>query len=121
MTGTEKSFNVEYEASEFSPYGDAIVIYPNTKYVHEAGAGENEKSVENDVVYAPLGSTRDAAPQIFVCRERERTPVENIEFVTIYGYNYFRLRDVARLIDFGVSYDGEKRVIHIDTDSGYFE
>jgi len=121
LTETDKSFNVEYEASKSSAYDNAIVIYPNAKYVHEAGAGENEKPVQDDVVYAPLGSTRDAAPQILVCREGERTPVENIEFVTIHGYNYFKLRDVARLIDFGVSYDGEKRVIHIDTDSGYFD
>jgi hypothetical protein len=36
------------------------------------------------------------------------------------GYNYFRLRDVARAFDFNVSWDGVANTIAIDTSKGYF-
>jgi hypothetical protein len=35
------------------------------------------------------------------------------------GNNYFRLRDVARVLDFGVGWDGEANMVSIDTGSGY--
>jgi hypothetical protein len=38
---------------------------------------------------------------------------------TIHGYNYFKLRDVAEVIDFGVIWDGEANKINIDTDIAY--
>lgn len=35
------------------------------------------------------------------------------------GYNYFKLRDIAELVDFGVKWDQETATIQIDTTSGY--
>ncbi|MDR3278134.1 MAG: hypothetical protein LBT12_05115 [Oscillospiraceae bacterium] len=37
------------------------------------------------------------------------------------GNNYFKLRDVARLFDFGVGWDGAREIITIDTGAGYTE
>ena len=46
------------------------------------------------------------------------TPVE-AEAYTINGHNYFKLRDIAQLVDFGVFWNGESRTISIDTMVGY--
>lgn len=35
------------------------------------------------------------------------------------GYNYFKLRDIAELVDFGVEWDQEMAAIQIDTTAGY--
>ncbi len=45
-------------------------------------------------------------------------PVE-IEAYTINGHNYFKLRDIAQLVDFGVFWNGESHTISIDTAVGY--
>lgn len=38
---------------------------------------------------------------------------------TINGYNYFKLRDIATLVDFGVEWDQTTSTIRIDTTHGY--
>lgn len=38
---------------------------------------------------------------------------------TINGYNYFKLRDIAALVDFGVEWDQTTSTIQIDTTHGY--
>lgn len=41
---------------------------------------------------------------------------------TIYnigGHTYFKLRDLGRLLDFGVTYDSAAKAVHIDPDSSY--
>ena len=40
---------------------------------------------------------------------------------TIGGSNYFKLRDIAKLFDFGVNYDNTSKQIGVDTDKGYVE
>ncbi len=37
------------------------------------------------------------------------------------GYNYFKLRDIGRLLDFGIAWNSEKGQIEIDTSKGYVE
>ncbi|HHU89513.1 MAG TPA: hypothetical protein GXZ22_00470 [Clostridiaceae bacterium] len=39
----------------------------------------------------------------------------------INGYNYFKLRDLGRLFDFGVVWDGATNSIHINTNASYSE
>lgn len=46
------------------------------------------------------------------------SPVE-VEAYTINGHNYFKLRDVAQLVDFGVFWNDESRTVSIDTAIGY--
>ena len=38
---------------------------------------------------------------------------------TINGNNYFKLRDIAAIIDFGVTWDGDTNTILLDTTKGY--
>ena len=38
---------------------------------------------------------------------------------TIRGYNYFKLRDVAALFDFGVTWDGPVQSIRIQSEENY--
>lgn len=35
------------------------------------------------------------------------------------GNNYFKLRDMAAVINFGVAWDGDTNTINIDTSTGY--
>lgn len=37
------------------------------------------------------------------------------------GYNYFKLRDLAKWVDFNVTWDDERNTVGIDTESGYVE
>ena len=43
----------------------------------------------------------------------------SIEAYSINGSNYMKVRDVFRVADVGVWYDGEKREVYIETDIGY--
>ena len=47
-------------------------------------------------------------------------PVE-IEAYTINGHNYFKLRDLGKLLDFGVGWDNNTRTISINTNTSYTE
>ncbi|AGC69289.1 hypothetical protein Cst_c23290 [Thermoclostridium stercorarium subsp. stercorarium DSM 8532] len=38
---------------------------------------------------------------------------------TIGGYNYFKLRDIAKIFDIGVVWEGETSTVKIDTGIGY--
>ena len=41
------------------------------------------------------------------------------EAYLINGSNYFKLRDIAELVDFGVTWNGDTRTVEIDTAAGY--
>jgi hypothetical protein len=45
----------------------------------------------------------------------------NVEAYNIGGYNFFKLRDLGKLVDFGVSWDSATRSVRIDTTTGYTE
>lgn len=78
--------------------------------------------------YTPVGgelavsgepAARQAMPttsQVFVNGEPVSLTAYNIG-----GYNYFKLRDVARAIDFGVTWHQATSTIGIDTANGYME
>ena len=48
------------------------------------------------------------------------TPV-SLSAYLIGGYNYFRLRDLARALDFSVVYDGARQAVELDRGAHYFE
>lgn len=60
-----------------------------------------------------ITATRNVSP-IYVDGER----VE-VTAYTIGGYNYFKLRDLGELVDFGVEWDAATASIHIDTNASY--
>lgn len=45
----------------------------------------------------------------------------NLASYNIGGYNYYKLRDLAKQIDFNVTWDDEHNTVGIDTKSGYVE
>ena len=45
----------------------------------------------------------------------------SVEAYTINGNNYFKLRDIAALVDFGVNWDHAAKTVEIDTTSSYEE
>ena len=47
-------------------------------------------------------------------------PVE-FDVYNINGYNYFKLRDIAKVFDIGVTWDGATNTVVIDTSVGYVE
>lgn len=45
----------------------------------------------------------------------------SVEAYVINGNNYFQLRDLAKLLDVGIEWNGTTRTVEISTDSGYTE
>ena len=45
----------------------------------------------------------------------------SLEGYNINGNSYFKLRDVGKAVDFGVTWDNATRTVQIDTNSGYVE
>ena len=101
LTGTAKQFEIEWD-------GQANAIRLTT-----------------GLPYTPNG-TEMTGRAIGIRYPRQTTSTiyldgETVEFAAynIDGSNYFRLRDIGRAFDFGVSWDGAARVIAIDTNIPY--
>ncbi len=47
--------------------------------------------------------------------------VASLTAYTINGNNYFKLRDLGKLLDFGVGWDNNTRTISINTNTSYTE
>lgn len=45
----------------------------------------------------------------------------DFEAYAIHGNNFVKLRDIGRIVDFGVTYDGATNTVHIDPDAPYVE
>lgn len=103
MRGTGKQFEVEWDEAEkiirltlgkeYTPAGELQGV------VWEA----TNVAVKNDVAVSIDGTVTVFAAY-------------NIE-----GYNYFRLRDIGGMFDFGISWDAEEEMIIIDTSVPYSE
>lgn len=50
---------------------------------------------------------------------RQEELVDDIPVYSLFDNNYFRLRDIAQLMNFAVVWNAEQNCIEIDTDSGY--
>jgi hypothetical protein len=104
LNGTEKSFEVGWDGKK------------------------NAISLESGKAYTPVGGE-------LVVAEKPATAEAKLSTSTIYldgkevkltaylinGNNYFKLRDVAAVINFGVTWDGVTNTIGIDSSSGYVE
>ena len=98
LNGTEKSFQVKWDDGI-----KAIKIIPNSTYT-EVG-GELLIS-DNPITKKALLSTNS----VYVNQQKIELEIYNID-----GNNYFKLRDIARIIDFNVIWDQENQTISIDT------
>lgn len=102
--GSEKQFEVTWDGVK-----NAINLIPGEAYTsvgNELTAGSGAASVK--------GITNQS--KIYMDGEELA-----LEAYTINGNNYFKLRDVAAVFDFGVAWDGAQNQIVIDTTAAYTE
>ena len=102
LSGTQKSFEVSWNEKD-----NAIMITKGKPYTPVGG--ELMVSPNMDGKTALL-----AYPKMFLDGRSI-----SIRAYDIGGYNYFKLRDIAEMINFGISWDGVTNVIGIDTAAGY--
>lgn len=104
LSGTDKQFEVDWDGSK-----NAINLTKNMPYTSVGG----ELSL----------SSGSAAVSATPTTSKVYVDGEEVSFIaySIGGNNYFKLRDIARVIDFGVNWDGASNTIVIDTSIPYTE
>ena len=102
LEGTAKQFEITYNSS-----GNAINMISGRSYT--AVGGELKASGKTASVTATLSTAT-------VTLDDQKI---SLTAYIIGGYNYFKLRDVASALDFGVTYDSTTGTINIDTTTGY--
>lgn len=101
LNGSEKQFEVEWSASK-----NAIMLMSNTEYTFVGGENQGKGTVSKPAIPTTSKILLDS---------KEITPTG----YNIGGNNYFKLRDIGRLLDFDVAWDGNNNTIIIDTSTGY--
>lgn len=99
LSGTQARFDVE-----FDPESMAVIMTGGRTYSSE----EPEFNNSSGVMAVPSSS------KLFYNGERI-----TVAAYTIDGYTYYKLRDIAAAVGFGVSYDASTRSAYIDTSTGY--
>ena len=101
ISGTEKQFNVTWDGENH-----VINLLSNTPYTAVGGElSKGEMTVK---------SAKATASHMFKDGE-----AYGFTSYTIGNNNYFLLRDLGEVFDFGVTWDGETKSIHIDTTKPY--
>ena len=102
LNGTEKSFEIEWDDSQKS-----IKMIPNSSYTQVGG----ELLIsDNPITKKAIVSTS----LLYLNQQKIELEVYNID-----GNNYFKLRDIAKIFDFNVSWNQEMQTIDIDTLNDY--
>ena len=104
INGTEKNFEVTWDGEK-----NAINLISGQAYTPVGN--ELVSSPENNIV-------KGISSQSAIYLDGEEV---ELEAYNINGNNYFKLRDVAKVFDFGVIWNGELNQIEIDTTAGYIE
>lgn len=102
LSNTEKQFEVSWDSRE-----NTISLSSNKIYTSIGGelASSGIKETKSAVLSSAL---------VYLDGSNVNLTAYNID-----GYNYFKLRDVGSTMDFGVSWDGTKSTITINTSIGY--
>lgn len=103
LRDTEKSFSVGYDDST-----KKILIKTNEKYSADGGSQDNFSS-----------SASVKATESSVNISCDGQDVTGVSVYNITGYNYFKLRDVAKMINIGLGYDEETKIIMLSPSSSY--
>ena len=103
LNGTEKQFEVGWDEEN-----NAISLTSGEAYT-EVG-GEMEGKGDGNQIATPTTA------KVYLDGDEINLTAYNIG-----GNNYFKLRDIGQTFDFGVTWDGEKNTIVIDTSVGYTE
>lgn len=101
LNATEKQFSVGYDEVM-----NTVSLTSSQPYTIVGGELEN---VDGDVVEA-------TATNSSILKNGEEV---NLQVYLINDSNYFKLRDIGKLFDFGVDWNGEKKIISIDTSKNY--
>jgi len=102
LKNSEKSFEVTWDQTK-----NAVIMTSNLLYTKVGG----ELSAAND------NKEKDAVQntaELYLNDSKLSIIAYNIN-----GYNYFKLRDIASVIDFGVDWSQESQTISIDTSQAY--
>ena len=104
LNGTAKSFAIEWDGS-----AGAITLVPEKPYT----------SIGGELAVSDRPSETEAVLSVSPIYLNEN-PVSIYPYL-INGNNYFKLRDIAKLINFGVIWNPAAKTIEIDTSKNYVE
>jgi hypothetical protein len=102
LNGTGKQFEVKFDGSK-----NAILITTGSKYTTVGG----ELKVSGSKSEKPAVPTPS---KVYINGKEVQFIAYNID-----GYNYFKLRDIGKALNFGVFWDGANNTIRIDTTEDY--
>jgi len=105
LNGSEKQFEVTWDGAK-----NAITLLYRQPYTPVGG----------ELTAAPNPAAQQAVPSTSTLLSNGVVPLV-LKAYNIGGYNYFRLRDIAALLDFGVTWDATTGTIGIDTSIPYSE
>lgn len=103
LNGTKAQFAVGYDTA-----AKAISLTGGQPY--EAVGGEGVLQSERTLKVQPMQAA------LYINGQLQDVTAYNID-----GNNYFKLRDLAQMMDFGVGYDAVSKLVSIDPESGYVE
>jgi len=103
VNNTEKNFEVVWDGTK-----KAINLISNQPYTPVGGELTKGDGKAKDV--------KPTSAKIYIDGEEISLTAYHIN-----GNNYFKLRDIAKIFDIGVSWDGATKTVIIDTSTGYVE
>lgn len=101
LSGSEKQFDIDFNGST-----NSIYLAVDKSYT-VVGGEMTSKGIGNK-------SAITTKTKVYLDEEEIQLTAYNIE-----NNNYFKLRDIGRLFDFGVDFDAIRNTIFIDTSKGY--
>ncbi len=104
LNNSSKNFQVGWDSAN-----NAILITSNSNYDPQGG----ELIVNNTTAMKKVIATTS---RIYLDGVEIKLQAYDIE-----GYNYFKLRDIGKALNFGVAWDGAMNTIRIDTNDDYTE
>ncbi|MBP2025761.1 hypothetical protein [Peptoniphilus stercorisuis] len=99
LRNTNKKFNVNYNVKN------------NEIYLI---SGENYSSKDDFVIYDDIALANAFTGSILLDKE-----VLDLNSYHIKGYNYYKLNDIAKILNFNIKYEGVNKLVVINTSEGY--
>lgn len=103
LSGTDKQFDITWDANYLF-----ITLLSGKAYTEVGGELKAGDGKEKTAVISPAR----------VYKDKGNTALA-VTTYTINGNNYFKLRDIAQALDFGVTWDAATKTVGIDTKTGY--
>lgn len=115
LNGSAKQFKVEYSFDDqgYGPTNKTIKITTKTPYTPVGGELTPLRNRKGSLT-VPLASTVQQSTRLYIDGNEF-----SFDFYGIDGNNYFKLRDIAKAIDFNVAWDAAANTVLIDTTLRY--